>query len=142
MHKKTSFRILLYATLGILTLFIGLLLIIYSTWIVNATIDAVLVLKPDGFVFKLWQKPPVQNKMSVYMFNWTNSHEIRNRSSKLKFEEIGPYIYYEQLEKRNFTFNDNDTITYKLDRTYYLDEENSKNHNDTIVTINTLGAVS
>lgn len=142
MANTKLYRTSMYTLIGSISLFAGIGFILYASWIVKAVIDAVLVLKPDTFVFNLWRKPPTLNKLSIYMFNWTNHHEVFNNNTKPKFEEIGPYIYYEQLDKKDVIFNDNDTLTYKLTKSWYFDEKNSRNLNDSLITVNTLAAVS
>lgn len=67
----------------------------------------VLVLQPYEFIFRwkstfgeggeiyeIWRAPPVDLYLKVYLFNVTNHEAYMNREeSKLKFEQIGPYIY-------------------------------------------------
>lgn len=142
MANKKLYKSSLYVLFGSILLFLGVGFILYASWIVKTILDVVLVLKPDTFVFNLWQRPPTLNKLSIYLFNWTNYHEVYNNKVKPKFEEVGPYIYYEQIDKKDVIFNDNDTLTYKLTKIWYFDEKNSRSLNDTIVTVNALAAVS
>lgn len=50
-------------------------------------------MSPTSLVFSLWEKPPVDIYISVYIFNITNPEEFLAGKEKLKVEEIGPYVY-------------------------------------------------
>ncbi|XP_025421899.1 scavenger receptor class B member 1-like isoform X2 [Sipha flava] len=66
-----------------------------------------------SYAYQLWQKPPVKVYVSVYIFNVTNADRfLEGEDEKLNVQEIGPYVYWEELENTNCTFNSNDTITY------------------------------
>lgn len=60
------------------------------------------------------------------MFNVTNLDAfMRGIDSKLKVEEVGPYVYQEFLVNNNVTFNDNHTVTYNPRRTVKFVRERS-----------------
>lgn len=44
-------------------------------------------------IFSLWQKPPVDVYIKVFIFNITNPDEFLAGEEKLKVEEVGPYVY-------------------------------------------------
>ncbi|XP_016838425.1 scavenger receptor class B member 1 isoform X4 [Nasonia vitripennis] len=108
--QPTSKSIFVLMTIGLLGLVTGCV---------------VLVLQPYEFIFKwkatfgeggeiyeIWRAPPVDLYLKVYLFNITNHEAYMNREeTKLKFEQIGPYVYKEYLEHGNVTFNDNGTVT-------------------------------
>lgn len=73
-----------------------------------------LSLKPGTFLYKTWEKPPLDVYVKVYMFNVTN-HEryVQGLDDKIKVEEVGPYVYQEYLTNNDAVFNDNDTVTFK-----------------------------
>lgn len=49
---------------------------------------------PGGEIFFLWEKPPVELYLKVYLWNITNKDEyMSGKDDKLKFEEVGPYVY-------------------------------------------------
>lgn len=123
-------------------LFVGAGLVLSASHIVKFTVDIVFKLTPNAIIFPLWQRPPDPNKVSIYLFNWTNYNDLFNSSVKPKFQEIGPYVYLESREKVNIKFNNNDTVTYKQIKTFEFDEDNSRNINDTVVSINALAIVS
>lgn len=76
-----------------------------------------LSLKPGTFLYKVWEKPPLDVYVKVYMFNVTN-HEryVKGLDDKIKVEEVGPYVYQEYLTNNDAVFNDNDTVTFKPSR--------------------------
>lgn len=53
-----------------------------------------LTFSDNGEIFTLWQRPPVELLLKVYLFNITN-HEafLAGRDKKLKVAEVGPYVY-------------------------------------------------
>jgi scavenger receptor class B, member 1 len=53
-----------------------------------------LLFSDDGEIFQLWERPPVDLHLKVYLFNITN-HEafLAGTDSKLNVEEVGPYVY-------------------------------------------------
>ncbi|XP_049767378.1 scavenger receptor class B member 1-like [Schistocerca cancellata] len=65
-----------------------------------------------GESFELWRKPPVDLFLKVYLFNITNADAfLSGEDKKLRFEEVGPYVYRELLEHANITFNENGTLS-------------------------------
>lgn len=141
--KKSCKTYTIYVITGWLSLFIGSGIVLYSVEIVKCTLDNILVLKPGTIIYKLWEQPPDPNIFSVYFFNWTNSKDVYNKSIKAKFEEIGPYVYSDRMKKVDVLFNnDNNTLTYKVQRTWHVMDDLTKNVNDKVVTLNALAAVS
>lgn len=76
--------------------FHGSILISYVTHFVCDSIEYTqkLLLAEDGEIFQLWERPPVDLFVKVYLFNITNHEEFMSgRDKKLNVEEIGPYVY-------------------------------------------------
>ena len=44
-------------------------------------------------LYHLWQKPPINFYIKVYVFNVTNPKEFLSGREKLRVQEVGPYIY-------------------------------------------------
>ena len=75
--------------------------------IVQLMINQSLVMSPTSDLYKLWQDPPVQPELRVYLFNLTNIDDWMNGSvEKLHVEEVGPYVYQEIWTKKNITFHE------------------------------------
>lgn len=127
---------------GWLVLFVGSGLALFSWEILGVALDNILILRPKTIVYDLWETPPDPNQFSVYFFNWTNPEEVRDPTSRPRFQEVGPYVYSEQIKKVDVLFNSNNTLTYKMRRTWSFLKDKSRDLNDRIVTINALAAVS
>lgn len=53
-----------------------------------------LVLSKGDEAFEMWKLPEAQVYLKVFIFNITNRDEfISGKEDKLKFQEVGPYIY-------------------------------------------------
>lgn len=141
-HRKWYKKFSIYLICGWMSLLVGTSLALYAWEIVKFAISSVFVLNYGSWIYRIWEHPPDPNICSMYFFNWTNSHELYNSSVKPKFQEIGPYIFEEHLNKVNVVVNDNDTFTYRLVKSYKVSPDNSKNLNDNITTLNLLAAVS
>lgn len=46
-----------------------------------------------GEIFNLWQDPPVNIYIKIYLWNITNSEEFLSGKEKMRVEEVGPYVY-------------------------------------------------
>lgn len=84
-------------------------------------------MKPGTLIYALWLFPPLDVYINVYIFNYTNVEEFMSgRATKLKVEEVGPYVYKEVLSNHNVTLNEaNNTITYTPRREYIFAPERS-----------------
>ncbi|XP_067012434.2 scavenger receptor class B member 1 [Anabrus simplex] len=69
-----------------------------------------LTLSDGGETYEIWRKPSADLVLRVYLFNITNKDEFLSGKEKLKVQEVGPYVYRENLEHANVTFNDNGTL--------------------------------
>ncbi|CAG9807146.1 unnamed protein product [Chironomus riparius] len=76
-------------------------------------IESQLQVRPGTYLYNVWEKPPLEVFLKVYIFNITNSEEFLNGiDKKLKVEEVGPYVYQEFLVNDNATFHENGTMSY------------------------------
>lgn len=50
-------------------------------------------MEKGGESYEMWKKPAIQLYLKVYIFNITNREEFLAGTEKLRFEEVGPYIY-------------------------------------------------
>lgn len=65
-----------------------------------------------GETFELWRKPPVDLYVKIYLFNVTNRDEyLKGEESKIRFQEVGPYVYKESFEHADVIFNENGTLS-------------------------------
>ncbi|KAK3907484.1 Scavenger receptor class B member 1 [Frankliniella fusca] len=94
---------------------VALLALSYAVYLINpieVAINVKLSFMNGSFLFGLWKKPPVQIYVQVYLFNVTNPREFLRGRERLRVQEVGPFVYREELENTDVKFNDNDTITY------------------------------
>ncbi|XP_017764446.1 PREDICTED: lysosome membrane protein 2-like [Eufriesea mexicana] len=91
-------------------------------WCTNVFRDAILsnlALRNGTPSFSLWQRPPVGLEIKVYVFNYTNVREFENgTASKLKVQEVGPFVYRETLSRVNVQLHENQTVTYQEKRSF------------------------
>lgn len=91
-------------------------------WCTNVFRDAILAnleIRNGTPTFLLWQRPPVGLAVKVYVFNYTNLAEFESgAASKLRVQEVGPYVYRETLSRVNVDVNANRTVTYQEKRSF------------------------
>lgn len=69
----------------------------------------------NSTALKYFIKPPLDPLLRVHIFNYTNADRFMSGlDDKLIVEDIGPFTYVEKLEKVNVTYNNNDTISYRV----------------------------
>ena len=54
----------------------------------------------NEYITAKWIDPPVQPKLKIYVFNFTNPEEFLN-GAKPKLREVGPYVFQEEWYKDN-----------------------------------------
>lgn len=91
-------------------------------WFTNVFQNAILSnleLRNGTPAFLLWQRPPVDLLLRVYIFNYTNLEELESgNASKLRVEQVGPFVYRERLSRVNAQLHDNGTVTYQEKRSF------------------------
>jgi scavenger receptor class B protein 1 len=97
--------------IGVFTLAMGIIL--SSIPWVDYLILKNLRLWNGSLSFQYWQKPGVTRLTKVYIFNVTNPDNFLNLGEKPRLQEIGPFVYREDMEKVNIKFHDNGTLTYQ-----------------------------
>ncbi|XP_058793511.1 scavenger receptor class B member 1 [Phymastichus coffea] len=106
--KHSRIAVILF---GLLALTIGIIL--SSIPWVDYVILRQLRLWNGSLSFQYWQKPGVVRLTKVYIFNVTNTENFLNFQEKPKLQEVGPFVYREDMEKVNIVFHDNGTVTYQ-----------------------------
>ncbi|VVC45242.1 Hypothetical protein CINCED_3A005523 [Cinara cedri] len=86
----------------------------------------------------MWRKPEAPIYLKVFIFNVTNREEfLSGRDEKLKFQEVGPYIYREYAEHKNVSFNNNDTLTMTpIHPLVWVPELNTRREDDLFILPN------
>nr|XP_023016491.1 protein peste-like isoform X2 [Leptinotarsa decemlineata] len=122
---------------GIFFIGTGVTIFIFFEALYEFLLKEVLKIAPDSIVFNNWRTNDPPLIMDIYIFNWTNAHQVKNHSVKPEFQEIGPYRFKEVKDKVNITWHNNHTISYMHDHKYFFDAEHSvRNLSDVITTLN------
>ncbi|KAF5284609.1 hypothetical protein FQA39_LY16967 [Lamprigera yunnana] len=122
-------------TISILFILLGIIVaIFFMTWI-TLLINHQIMLKNGTQAFGWWAKPPVIPIMSIYIYNVTNANDFLNNGTKPIVDELGPYVYTESWERKNIQFNDNNTVTYNLQKIYIFSEELSAGSEDDVIVV-------
>ncbi|XP_027850047.2 scavenger receptor class B member 1-like [Aphis gossypii] len=96
--------------IGVFALVLSTLIAVFDPY--RLLLNWKLVMVEGGEAFELWKTPQAAVYVKVYIFNVTNHEEfLAGIDKKLRFQEVGPYIYREKMEHNNITFNDNGTFT-------------------------------
>ncbi|XP_070501982.1 scavenger receptor class B member 1 [Chironomus tepperi] len=97
-------------TTGLLLICSGIFILLFHPY--DLIFKWKLLLAEDGEIFQLWERPPVDLFLKVYLFNITNHEDFMSgRAKKLNVEEIGPYVYQELMTHENVSFNSNGTLS-------------------------------
>ncbi|XP_068621730.1 scavenger receptor class B member 1-like [Battus philenor] len=93
------------------------------------------ILEDGGEIFEMWRKPEVKLYCRVYLFNVTNAEEYMSGvDDKVKLQEVGPYVYRENLEHEVIRFNENRTLSaIPKHPLTWVDELSEGNKEDDIV---------
>ncbi|CAG0900365.1 unnamed protein product [Darwinula stevensoni] len=81
-----------------------------------------------------WLDPPVPIYMKFWLFNVTNSEEFLAGGQPLKLEEIGPYIFKEEMKKDVTGRFDNGTLEYMETTTFEFVNEGSYGDQSEMIT--------
>ncbi|CAG9767859.1 unnamed protein product [Ceutorhynchus assimilis] len=111
-----------------------------TMWFTNTfqkRIESFRVLSEESFNFEYWRVPPPKPRIMFYFFNYTNVKDWEaGKVEKLHVEEVGPYVYYEELERFNVRFSKADgTVSYQEKRTYTFSQELSKGSKDDLLVV-------
>ncbi|XP_060656552.1 lysosome membrane protein 2 isoform X2 [Drosophila nasuta] len=120
--------------IGIVTLILGIVLTSIP-WL-DYFILKNLRLWNDTLSYHYWQRPGVIRLTKVYIYNVTNPDGFLN-GEKPKLQEVGPFVYREDMEKVNVKFHENNyTVSYQHKKILQFVPELSVDKNTPIVTPN------
>ncbi|XP_014612664.1 PREDICTED: scavenger receptor class B member 1 [Polistes canadensis] len=121
--------------LGVLLIIIAAILAGIFPKLIEVIVNKQIALKDGGRTFGWWKAPPVTPLLHIYIYNVTNADEFLNNGEKPILNELGPYVYKQRWEKANITFNGNDTISYRIRKTYVFTPELSVGSDDDLVVV-------
>nr|CAD7606429.1 unnamed protein product [Timema genevievae] len=126
---------LLVLCAGLLLLVAGGLIYLFTSNILACLLSQTLLLSPQAAHYEMWRVSPVPVTLSIYFFNWTNPHELKQPGAKPKLVEMGPYAFREYHEKVDIVWDDdNNTVSYRQVRWWQFDPDQSRGSLDDLVT--------
>ncbi|XP_046389206.1 protein peste-like isoform X2 [Ischnura elegans] len=135
--KSTSKRVLLILAISLIV--VGAVMGALWGTIFDNILKSQLELTNDSTTFKLWKETPIPMYIEFYMYNVTNSEEVRNNKAKPILIELGPYVFSEEHSKTNITWNKNQSITFnQVRRWHYLPDKSIGSLDDKITNLNTM----
>lgn len=117
---------------------LGVIVIVVWPSIVKKLIQADFVLSDGSISYASCMTNPSLSYLKVYVFNWTNSDDVYNKSVKPHFEELGPYVFQEYKNRTNWIWHSNGTVSFIQARCWKFLSGLSKGRtlNDTIISLN------
>lgn len=135
--NMTPLKVYLLGGCGAAFLTLGYILAVTWSSIVKYNVYEQMKLKEDSESFKLWRDTPVPQQMSFYLFNWLNPEDLGQE--KPSFSQLGPYTFTVLEKKKGIVWNDNGTVTFKIQRFWAFDPEKSEGSlDDEVVTLNSV----
>ncbi|CAG4949416.1 unnamed protein product [Parnassius apollo] len=141
--KKYYFLLVLLSAIFALSL-IGTVFFCFTNTINDAILSS-MVIRNNSLAFNMWRRPAVQPLMKVHLFNYTNWHRVKNGlDRRLNVEEVGPYVYSQQVERVNINFQKDHLSFQEKNNFRYLPDASGGAHFDQINVPNLplLGVVS
>ncbi|CAB3257490.1 unnamed protein product [Arctia plantaginis] len=134
-EKNYYFLIVLLSVTFVLSV-IGTICFCFTNTINNAILSS-MVIRNNSLAYNIWRRPNVQPLMKVHLFNYTNWEKVkRGEEKKLHVEEVGPYVYSQQLERVNIHFNGDKLSFQERNRFTYLPNDSHGAHFDQVLVPN------
>ncbi|XP_049868366.1 protein croquemort-like isoform X1 [Pectinophora gossypiella] len=131
-----------FMVFGALGVVLGAIAVVFWPALFFEQLKNMMVLTPTSTSFNIWRSPPIPMYLECFMWNITNVDEIlANKDAQLKVTQLGPYVYREEHEKVNLTWNSNNTVTFYNKRVWHFVPEMSNGSlSDNITSINPIVA--
>merc|ERR1712241_75883 len=97
-------------------------------------LDSKLIIKEGTPAYDAWKKPSLPTTLRVFLFSVENPTEVE-RGEKPKLEQVGPFVYNEQLERINEVFHSNGTVSYDTKKLWFFLEEESASLESPVTTV-------
>ncbi|CRL01976.1 CLUMA_CG015303, isoform A [Clunio marinus] len=123
---------------GVILIILATVIFLFFPELFQHQLTKNFVLTPESRSYSEWKKPTIPLYMDVYVFNWTNPHEIKNKSTKPNFQQLGPYRFRVHPDKLNIKFFEhNSTVSYNMFSKYFFEPDGSNGSlSDIWTTIN------
>ncbi|PZC71095.1 protein croquemort [Helicoverpa armigera] len=121
----------------------GAVMVIFWPPLFTTQLQKMMTLSPDSMSFSIWRETPIPMYLEIFFFNISNVDEIvAGTATKVRVEEMGPYVFEESHVKVNLTWNDhNSTLTFYNQRFWHFKPEMSNGSiSDNITSINPIVA--
>ncbi|KAF4519649.1 hypothetical protein B566_EDAN004986 [Ephemera danica] len=118
----------------ILLAFGAIVAVFFSQW-VQIFIGHEIVLRNGSQTFGWWRQPPVTPIIKIYIYNVTNADEFLIDGEKPRVQELGPYVYRQEWERMNVTFNENGTVSFQQRKTFFFDPDLSVGDEEDMVVV-------
>lgn len=94
------------------------------------------MLTPSSRTYQGWLNPTVELYQDVYLFNWTNPEELKDKTKKPAFTQLGPYRFREYRNIINVNFHES-TVSFQKFSNFFFDPEGSNGTlSDLCTTVN------
>ncbi|XP_015108734.1 scavenger receptor class B member 1 [Diachasma alloeum] len=107
---------------SLISMTISSVIVFIIFWCTNFFSDIIisnLVVTKNSPMLEWWVRPPIRAAYKIRIFNYTNIAEFtRGKDTKLKVQEVGPYIYRETLTRVNTVFYPNGTLSFQERRSF------------------------
>lgn len=120
--------------LGLLLAALGAVMIVVVPSLIKQQVLKNVRIDPSSLSFSMWKEIPVPFYLSVYFFTVLNPEETL-QGQMPSLQERGPYVYREFRQKRNITFNDNDTVSFVEHRSFQFAPERSRGSEDDYIVM-------
>ncbi|KAK6640143.1 hypothetical protein RUM44_011829 [Polyplax serrata] len=128
---------------GVSFILFGLFLLLFWEETQEKIVSQKFRLSRTSKTYEPWIKSRVPIYVQYYFFNWTNPTDLKDANYKPQLTEVGPYKFWERIEKVNVTWNKNGTVSYQRLRKWYFDPVGSKGRlTDKITTINVIALMA
>ncbi|XP_045508738.1 scavenger receptor class B member 1-like [Colias croceus] len=104
---------------------------------INDAIISNMAIRNNSIAYSMWRRPTVKPLMKVHLFNYSNWQRVRDGlDKKLHLDDVGPYVYSQQLERVNIKF-EGDLLTYQERNNFqFLPEKSTGAHFDQVFVPN------
>ncbi|CAG9579047.1 unnamed protein product [Danaus chrysippus] len=131
MEKKSA----ILMSFGSILVVVGAVMAIFWPSLFMLVLKGIMVLAPDSTSYNIWKEIPIPMYLEFFMFNISNVDDIlAGKNVKMQVEQFGPYVFKENHKKVNITFNDNSTVTFYNERTWFYEPEMSNGTLDDVIT--------
>ncbi|GFR77859.1 scavenger receptor class B member 1, partial [Elysia marginata] len=137
-NRKCSIILLVVAIVGVVLAAVGGIMFPVVDLYIKEQVKERVVIAPSSETYEIWQDIPVPVYMQFYLFDIGNPEEVKKGNTPF-LKQVGPFTYREYRTKYDIVWNDNGTVTYKQNRTFFFVPDMSVSNDDTeITTINPL----